>query len=376
MLVGLHTATIEIRTAAGGGGDLLASRKHGFYLTSGETENAGTIHMGVAISGGLCDPAKIDIPEGTTLFFENRDATARTVTAGRTAPYNEVATDEIAAVTTGDETTGDTYNADSLTFASAGSYIYQTGGGGNDTDAYRILVYAVPTITSVTNAAGYDFDNETDTSTVNFVIKGTNFGDDRAMVNGMVRFQSDKAGSTPVYVDNANFATWTDTQITGSIDLPGIESGYHYVVDVIVRGTVANAPNNFYKGASCPVPSVTSIKDNNGAGDNYSVDDNQETVTFVIAGTNFSSSQTMVGGTVTFVDVNPPGATTDYAATVTAWADTQITGTIVLPKSTGGTGALNPGGGKYRIKINARGSDNTEKVYYYKGTGNYTVIVD
>ncbi|MGV8118951.1 MAG: hypothetical protein AB2L14_04215 [Candidatus Xenobiia bacterium LiM19] len=378
VIVGIHNATIEIRTEAAGGGTLLASRKHGFYMISGDIVNAGTLHMGVAIGAdGHCDPAKIDIPEGTTLFFENRDtAAAHTITAGRIAGHNEVTTGSIAAVTAGSETAGDTYNAASIAFApgSAGSYVYKTGEGGDDTDTYRILVYAVPTITSVTNAAGYDFDKDTGDTDVNFVINGTNFGDDRTLVNGTVSFQSDAGGSTAINV--ANFTTWTNTQVTGTVNLPGIPSGNHYVVTITVRGTAAIAPNNFYKGASCPVPTVTSIKDNNGAGDNYSADNNQETVTFVIAGTNLGSDQTMVGGTVTFFDVKPPGATTDYAATVTAWADTQITGTIVLPKSTNGTGALDAGGGKYKIKINARGSTSTQNIYYYKGTGTYTVTVD
>jgi|GEM_PF-6933633 len=365
VIVGLHTATIEIRTEAAGGGTLLASRKHGFYMISGDTVNAGTIHMGLAIGAdGHCDPAKIDIPEGTTLYFENRDtAAAHTVTAGRNAGHNEVTTGSITAVTAGNETTGDTYNAASIAFAAgtAGSYVYKAAEGGDDTDTYRILVYAVPTITSVTNAAGYDFDKDTGDTDVNFVINGTNLGDDRTLVNGAVKFQSDEASSTAINV--TNFTTWTNTQVTGTVKLPGIPSGNHYVVTITVRGTDATAPNNFYKGNSCPVPTVTAITDGDlNNYDNAAGSNNATEVTFTITGTNCGASTALVNGSVTFSKVDAP--TADYTATVSTWADTTVTGKVTIP------------GGKYKIKINARGSTSTQNVYYYKGTGTYTVTVD
>ena len=91
-------------------------------------------------------------------------------------------------------------------------------------------------------------------------------------------------------------------------------------------------------------------------------------VGFTLTGTNFGTSQASVNGEVKFIQVqendpNNPWGTIYTVSTITSWANTSIAGSINLPE------------GKYRIEVKVRGENTTEAVYFYKGTGNYQVIV-
>ncbi|MEQ8171892.1 MAG: hypothetical protein ABRQ38_23575, partial [Candidatus Eremiobacterota bacterium] len=91
-------------------------------------------------------------------------------------------------------------------------------------------------------------------------------------------------------------------------------------------------------------------------------------VSFTLAGTNFGTSQASVNGAVRFIQVNEndpnnPWGTVYNPSSFTSWSNTSIAGTINLPS------------GKYRIEVSARGENTTETVFFYKGTGNYQVIV-
>jgi hypothetical protein len=249
--VGLHIATIEIWTASGGssgGGTLLAQRKHGFYMTAGGTATTGTLSMGVAIAGSLAVPGKIDIPQNTTLFFENQDAVAQTVTL-RCLPLADKTTGAInppdAQTQPG---TPATYYAAALAFlpADTGTWTYVSPAG-MTLPNYRVLVYAPPTLTAV----GPTNDTTNTDSVVTFTITGTGFGTDQASVNGVVDFID--AITSALNPNAPNITSWGDTTIQGTV----LIAGGKWYPQVTVRGvtTSTTAPQNnpatrvyFYKG--------------------------------------------------------------------------------------------------------------------------------
>ncbi len=247
--VGLNVATIEVRTASGGGGDLLAQRKHGFFMPSGGTAGVGTagesFSMGVAIQGGACVPANIDVPTGTLLFFENQDSVQRTV-ATNPASINE----DIYGVTpSGQPNTPATYHAESYTFGTAGTYSYTSPSASG-----RVLVYDGPHLLSIVDDGAEDSTNDdrnpnSGDTTVNFTVNAVSargFGTSQTMVNGSVTFTEIlEAGSPAVAtVRTATIAGWNDGAITGSVSLP---RGKWRVV-VSVRGTDTTENVYYYKG--------------------------------------------------------------------------------------------------------------------------------
>ena len=231
--VGLNTATIEVLDSSG---NLLCQRKHGFYMTPGATEGPGLILLGVAIqSDGSYVPQNIDIPQGSSISFQNHD-----YTNDRTASMNS------GAVTVGpighathitQPVTAEVFPAINNLFNTQGQFDYdgQTG---------RVLVYGLPTLTSVTP----DKDSTNGTTDVSFTLAGTNFGTSQTSVNGEVRFiqvnENDPNNPWGTVYNPSSFASWSNTSIAGTINLP---SG-KYRIEVSVRGENTTETVFFYKG--------------------------------------------------------------------------------------------------------------------------------
>ena len=231
--VGLNTATIEVLDPSG---NLLCQRKHGFYMTPGATEGPGLILLGVAIqSDGSYVPQNIDIPAGSSISFQNHD-----YTNDRTASMNS------GAVTVGpighathitQPVTAEVFPAINNLFNTQGQFDYdgQTG---------RVLVYGLPTLTSVSP----DKDSTNGTTDVSFTLAGTNFGTSQSSVNGAVRFiqvnENDPNNPWGTVYNPSSFASWSNTSIAGSINLP---SG-KYRIEVSARGENTTESVFFYKG--------------------------------------------------------------------------------------------------------------------------------
>ena len=134
---GLNIATIEILDSSG---NLLAQRKHGFYMMGGEVTGPEGISMGVGIdSSGNCNPQVIYIPVGTTLYFENQDYNnARTVSMNSgNVTIGPISAAETASLPDNPEY----FHTESYTFNAVGDYIYDAGYGGDGTSAYKVVVY-------------------------------------------------------------------------------------------------------------------------------------------------------------------------------------------------------------------------------------------
>jgi formylglycine-generating enzyme required for sulfatase activity len=231
--VGLNTATIEVLDP---GGNLLCQRKHGFYMTPGATEGPGLILLGVAIQGdGSYIPVNIDIPQGSSISFQNHD-----YTNDRTASMNS------GALTVGpighathitQPVTAEVFPAENHLFNSIGEFDYDGQSG-------RVLVYGLPTLTSVTP----DKDSTNGTTDVGFTLTGTNFGTAQAGVNGEVRFiqvnEGDPGNPWGTVYNPSSFTSWGNSSIVGSISLP--EGKYR--IEVGVRGENTTETVFFYKG--------------------------------------------------------------------------------------------------------------------------------
>jgi formylglycine-generating enzyme required for sulfatase activity len=236
--VGLNTATIEVLDP---GGNLLCQRKHGFYMTPGATEGPGLILLGVAIQGdGSYVPVNIDIPAGSSISFQNHD-----YTNDRTASMNG------GAVTVGpighathitQPVTAEVFPAENHLFNTSGQFNYDGQSG-------RVLVYGLPTVTSIVDGDGDNKDSVTGSSTVTFTLAGTNFGTSQTSVNGAVRFiqvnENDPNNPWGAVSTVSNFTSWTNTSIQGSIDL----AGGKYRVEISVRGENTTEGILYYKGA-------------------------------------------------------------------------------------------------------------------------------
>jgi photosystem II stability/assembly factor-like uncharacterized protein len=145
--VGINSALIQILDE---GNNILAQRKHGFYMGPGGTASAGTVenplHMGVAITGNsggknTYQPATIEFLEETILYYENWDSSAQSVTF-RCGTYS---TDAIAPPTSQTQPTGHVeYDAKSISFGtgSAGTYYYYPVG---DDSAYVNVISPITT---------------------------------------------------------------------------------------------------------------------------------------------------------------------------------------------------------------------------------------
>mgnify|MGYP000850987984 CR=1 FL=1 len=232
--VGLNTATIEVLD---GSSNLLCHRKHGFYMTPGTTEGPGLILLGIAIqSDGSYIPQNVDIPAGSTLMFQNQD-------------YNN---DRTASMNTGAVTVGPIGHASHITQPVTAevfpvlNHVFNTAGQFNyDGQSGRVLVYGLPTLTSVTP----DKDSTNGTTSVGFTLTGTNFGTSQAGVNGAVRFiqaqENDPNNPWGTSYNVSNITSWGNTSIAGSVNLP--EGKYR--IEVSVRGENTTEAMYFYKGA-------------------------------------------------------------------------------------------------------------------------------
>jgi formylglycine-generating enzyme required for sulfatase activity len=231
--VGLNTATIEVLDP---GGNLLCQRKHGFYMTPGATEGPGLILLGVAIQGdGSYVPVNIDIPAGSSISFQNHDYTndrtasmsGGTVTVGPIGHATHIT----------QPVTAEVFPATNHLFNTSGQFDYDGQSG-------RVLVYGLPTLTSVTP----DKDSTNGTTAVSFTLAGTNFGTSQASVNGEVRFiqvhENDPNNPWGTVVNPSSFTSWGNTSIAGTINLP--EGKYR--IEVSVRGENTTETVFFYKG--------------------------------------------------------------------------------------------------------------------------------
>ncbi|MGV8118947.1 MAG: SUMF1/EgtB/PvdO family nonheme iron enzyme [Candidatus Xenobiia bacterium LiM19] len=203
--VGLNVATIQILDASN---SVLAQRTHGFYMTAGGSAEAGAtgspLPMGVSVTGGVCSPLNIDIPKGTTLFFENLDATARTVTVHCDGKTDKTVNLDSATGST-DPDTPATYPDKSIAFNSnddVGTWSYTSPSGSGS-----VLVYDNPAITALTKRASQEGEEIT--------ITGTSFGRSQTGANGTVTFGGIAATA---------ISSWSDTSIKATVPT-GAKSG-------------------------------------------------------------------------------------------------------------------------------------------------------
>ncbi|MGV8118949.1 MAG: hypothetical protein AB2L14_04205 [Candidatus Xenobiia bacterium LiM19] len=230
--VGLNVATIQILDASN---NMLAQRTHGFYMTAGGTPSTGDLPMGVAITAtGACDPQNIDIPAGTTLVFENLDTANNRTVSMNSGAVTVGPIDKVTAAS--GETIPATYNYASHTFSTAGTYTYDDGLGAPG----RVLVTSSPTVKSIVDNDGNDYDTKTASSSVTFTITGAGLGTSQAAVNGKVEFKNMDAAGTI----EATVSTWNNTTIAGNVDIP---QGT-YRVAVTSGGTETTDKVLFFKG--------------------------------------------------------------------------------------------------------------------------------
>ena len=199
--VGLNVATIQILDASN---NVLAQRTHGFYMQAGGTAEAGTagspLSMGVSVTGGACSPLNIDIPKGTTLYFENLDAGAQTVTVhcyGKTDKTVNLA----AATGSSDPDTPATFPSGSMTFGDddVGTWSYTS-----PSRTGTVVVSDNPAITALTKRASQEGEEIT--------ITGTGFHD---QANSSVTFGG---------VEATSITSWSDTSIVLTVPT-GAKSG-------------------------------------------------------------------------------------------------------------------------------------------------------
>jgi len=239
--VGLNTAVIEVIDPSG---NLLCQRKHGFYMTPGGTAGPGLIILGVTIqSDGSCMPQNIDIPLGTTLVYQNQDYdNDRTVqmnsgllTVGPIAHAEHIT----------QPATAELFHTGTCSFPGEGTYTYDTGYGSPG----RVLVYGLPSLTSITDSNGDNKDENSSLSTVDYVINGNNFGTSRESVSGEVRFiqtvEGDPNNPWGTVYNTTSFTGWSNTSVQGSIELPGGK----YRVEISVRGENTAENILYYKGS-------------------------------------------------------------------------------------------------------------------------------
>jgi photosystem II stability/assembly factor-like uncharacterized protein len=174
--VGLNVAHIRVLcdftgcTECGGTIDtacVLAQRKHGFYMGPNGTAGAGTpenpLHMGVAITGhsggrNIYQPATIEFPEDTVLYYENWDTEAARSVTFRCETYSTASIPIPTAQTQPSNSV--VYHAEPITFAVAKTYFYYPAAGNppEDDSAYVNVTSAATTGT----ISGIVTDGETD----------------------------------------------------------------------------------------------------------------------------------------------------------------------------------------------------------------------
>jgi hypothetical protein len=340
---GSHIATI---TLYDGDGTIMAQRKHCFYLRANTIEDAGNIDLGVALmpdgTGGYsASPDIIDVPIGTTLFFENwDDAYGHAVTVADN--YHPPLTLGCAAINEMQEAvepnTPASYSFGTILFANAGFWKY-TGADYTGNASARILTYDVPKLTSITPPL--DLNHDTD---VSFSLVGTCFGTSQDMVDGTVQFFDINTG---LPAGTVTITAWGDQLITGIVNIP--ESRYRVVVTVRGQDTIDLV--DFTSGDYVELETITPDTDSSNA---------SSLVSFTLDGTHFGTQ-----GAPSKVEFRDVDTGTVVAATIATWTDTQITGTVTIP------------GGKWLVIVTDNHNQSTidDVVYFYKGVGSWTGTV-
>lgn len=233
--VGLNEAVIRILDE---GEVLLAQRRVGFYMKAGQSISpAGPIHMGVAIlPDGRCEPSQIRLQSTSdVLYWENWDEqNGRTVKM--TGP-SSVEIGPISKVTLATQPNNvATFASASYTFSTNGKYNYDSGFGAPG----FVRVGPCPTLTSIVDGDGNDYDTNISSSSVSFTLTGTNFG----TTSDTVRFCQDPDHGGRIFtVSGAAISTWNNTSIQGTVTLP---EG-NYMVSVSVGGELTTDIVYFYK---------------------------------------------------------------------------------------------------------------------------------
>jgi alpha-tubulin suppressor-like RCC1 family protein len=150
---GLHEALFEAILVTGENdplttGTVLAQRKHGFFMPAGETVNAGSIDLGIAIINNFAHPQTITVPKDTTLCIENWDAVDDHIvklssTIGGPAVYTIGGAGGIPNVTEAVQPDQPCcYHSASQLLDTAGTYYFMDGFGGDAAGNYYIEVVA------------------------------------------------------------------------------------------------------------------------------------------------------------------------------------------------------------------------------------------
>ncbi len=136
--------------------------------------------------------------------------------------------------------TAEVYQSVNQLFNTQGTFTYDSGFGAPG----RVLVYGLPTITSVTP----DKDSTNGNTPLSFTLTGTNFGTSQTSVNGSVKFiqvnESDPNNPWGTIYTVSAITSWGNTSIAGTVSLP--EGKYR--IEVTVRGENTTETVYFYKG--------------------------------------------------------------------------------------------------------------------------------
>ena len=238
---GLNIATIQVLNSSG---QLLAQRKHGFYMMNGEAAGPEGISMGVGIdSSGNCNPQDIDIPVGTTLYFENQDySNARTVSMNS----GNVTIGPIDPVKAGSPPDNpEEFSAEGYTFNTPGIYTH-------DGCAGRVLVYGKPSLYSVDDGDSESYEKNRDErnpgSYINFTLSGNDFGSSRSYVDGEVSFIDTDTDE----ITSASISSWNNNSITGTVALNNGSSSNpipkKYLIKIKARDLYSSDDVYYYKG--------------------------------------------------------------------------------------------------------------------------------
>jgi hypothetical protein len=154
--VGRNIATIGVHANDDGSpaAAALAHVKHGFYMPPGATVSGGLLHLGVAVtSTTTVNPAHITVPVGTRLYYQNwiTGAGTATVKVDTAGEDDERSTGAINNVLAGSHpNTPATYYSGNILFPDANTYKYLAGfGGDGDIGNFSVDVTGTITLTSV-----------------------------------------------------------------------------------------------------------------------------------------------------------------------------------------------------------------------------------
>jgi hypothetical protein len=186
-----------------------------------------------------------------------------------------------------------------------------------DTGLDGILIYGEDLEPTISNADDEGFFN----GETNIVITGTNFGASQGSGSVSLNSASDKSGTNVAQT----VTSWADTSITITIAQGGLSNGTNYL---FVTNDSSSFNTTGYTVTLDTRPTISNVGDEGFFNGETGV---------VITGTNFKSSQG--DGTVSLNSASD-GSGTNVAQTVTSWADTSITITIVQGGLSNGTNYL------------------------------------